>query len=133
MCFLGIVAHQRAIGRQYRIGVFGTRRKQHNGNRIICKAERAVIQIQNRILCEPPVFMGNIKAPFPQLEVFFGFGLLHGADQAVVLLSSVIQMPKACDHLAWREKVVLVVFVIHIFRIFTHNRRNQNAVPVVIG
>ena len=77
--------------------------------------------------------MGNVKASFAQLEILFGLRLLHGADQAVIFLSPVIELPKAANHLPGCKEVVLVVFVIHILGIFAHNRRNQNAVAVIIG
>ena len=47
----------------------------------------------------PTSVMGNIEAPFAQLEVFFRFGLLHGADQPVIFFSAVVQLPEAGDHL----------------------------------
>ena len=77
--------------------------------------------------------MGDVEASFPKLKVLFRFRPLHGLDQAVIALPAVIKLPQAGDHLPGGEEVVLIVFVIHIVRIFSHDGSNQDPVAMVQG
>ena len=130
---LRIVAHQRAEVREHTVGVLRSRREEDNGNRVFRKAQGAVIQVEDRIFRIPAVLMGNVKAPLPELEILLRLRALHGLDQAVIALSSVIKLPQAGDHLPRSEEVVFIVFVVDIVWIFTHDRGNQNPVAMVQG
>ena len=133
MLILCIITHQGTVIGQYAVSIFGSRGKEHNSDGVVGKAECAVVEVEDRIFGVPAVLVCDVEALLSQFKVLLRFRPLHGFDQAVVAAAAVIQLTQASDHLSGREKVVLVILVIHILRILAHDGRNQNPVAVIVG
>ena len=128
---LGVVAHERGILGDHRVGLGHIVGEDHQQDGVVRKSDAAVVDVLMILRHQKAVFVGDVEALLPQLEIAVGLRLLHGLHDGGEAVGIVIQQLQAIDHLPGGEEVVLIIFLLHGLRIFTHVGGDDLPVAVV--